>query len=110
MSELIQAAVKFLDEQAGTAPKSSQQKEYEKRGHEAMEQAVPKGHTMKHHKDSDMYDQGYVGKHPDGHSHTMVDHQKAKTHEDIHAEVKKQNPHLSAETHKVISKAIHDSY
>lgn len=108
-SVLIEAAVQFLDEQSKDV-KSPQQKEYEKRGHETMNHPLPKGHVMKHHKESDMWDQGYVGKHPDGHSNTSIDHQVTKTHDAIHAEVKKQNPHLSSETHKVIAKAIHASF
>ena len=83
-------------------------------GYEHEHVSMPAGHHLIHHAEygeeqSDTGEQRYSGKHPEGHSHTMIDSDH-RTKSAIHKEVRKQNPHLSAETHKALAGAIHKDY
>jgi len=75
---------------------------------------MPANHHLIHHAEygeeqQDTGEQRYSGKHPEGHSHTMID-SDSTTKSAMHREIRKQNPHLSAETHKALATAIHKDF
>ena len=83
-------------------------------GYEHEQVTMPTGHHLIHHAEygEEQKDQGehrYSGKHPEGHSHTMID-TDTPTKSAIHREIRKQNPHLSTETHKALATAIHKDF
>ena len=83
-------------------------------GYEHEHVSMPAGHHLIHHAEygEEQTDQGehrYSGKHPEGHSHTMID-TDTPTKSAMHREIRKQNPHLSAETHKALATAIHKDF
>ena len=83
-------------------------------GYEHEHVTMPANHHLIHHAEygEEQRDQGehrYSGKHPEGHSHTMID-TDTPTKSAMHREIRKQNPHLSAETHKALATAIHKDF
>jgi len=128
-NNLIEAAAAFLHlptsstvinentEAAGTYSKVSKELKAghtNDQGYEHEHVSMPAGHHLIHHAEygadqTDTGEQRYSGKHPEGHSHTMVD-SDTRTKSAIHKEVRKQNPHLSADTHKALAGAIHKDY
>ena len=83
-------------------------------GYEHEHVSMPTGHHLIHHAEygEEQKDQGehrYSGKHPEGHSHSMID-TDTPTKSSMHREIRKQNPHLSADTHKALATAIHKDF
>jgi hypothetical protein len=83
-------------------------------GYEHEHVTMPAGHHLIHHAEygEEQRDQGehrYSGKHPEGHSHTMID-TDTPTKSSMLKEIRKQNPHLSADTHKALATAIHKDF
>ena len=83
-------------------------------GYEHEHVSMPACHHLINHAEygEEQTDQGehrYSGKHPEGHSHTMID-TDTPTKSAMHREIRKQNPHLSAETHKALATAIHKDF
>lgn len=72
---------------------------------------LPKGHTMYTNAGLGDGEDNFGGRHSTGgkvaHSHTSFEPGSDPSHKEVHAEVVKQNPHLSAEHAAVASKAIH---
>lgn len=129
-SSLVEASVKFLNlstsssiitENAEAASSYNKVNTELKAGHtndEGYEHEtvhhMPANHHLIHHAEygeeqQDTGEQRYSGKHPEGHSHTMID-SDTTTKSAIHKEIKKQNPHLSTETHKALATAIHKDF